>query len=339
MQTPGTITTRLTRALLETIARRGADPAALTAKVGMSRARLNDGATVTPLATFTTILEVAAADRYDGAFGLKLGSAFPIEDLGPLAVIFSTSRTLGNALDKYTHYFPSIQSNTKSTLTISDGTARFSYSIVDPTVRYRAQDASFTLALEYAMLRKVLGQDWRGCQIDFEHLPGANAETYRTHFGCPVRFGRQENAISFPARYLGHPVPHSDSALNRRTESALVDMIHANESQISLMSGLEAWMTACFARSEPVDIEHAASDFGMSLRSFQRRLSQDGINYLDLRNTARSKVAKCMLAETNLPVTAIALFLGYSETSAFSRAFHQQVGLSPVAYRVAQPRH
>ncbi|HEY0125398.1 MAG TPA: AraC family transcriptional regulator [Rhizobium sp.] len=87
------------------------------------------------------------------------------------------------------------------------------------------------------------------------------------------------------------------------------------------------------ARSVTVDIEYAASDFGMSLRSFQRNLAEHGVNYLDVKNKVRRQIAKCMLSETSLPVTTIAFYLGYSETSAFSRAFKQQAGISPLDYR------
>jgi AraC-like DNA-binding protein len=76
-----------------------------------------------------------------------------------------------------------------------------------------------------------------------------------------------------------------------------------------------------------------AGDFGMSIRSFQRKLADHGINYLDIRNRVRSHIAKCMLVETSIPVTSIALQLGYSETSAFSRGFKTQVGETPAEFR------
>ena len=59
----------------------------------------------------------------------------------------------------------------------------------------------------------------------------------------------------------------------------------------------------------------------MSVRSFQRKLATYNLSYLDIRNRVRSHVARCMLAETSIPVTSVALHLGYSETSAFSRGF------------------
>jgi AraC-like DNA-binding protein len=330
MQTSATIATTTTEALLATMSRRGEDCASVVAKAGLARSALvGDRAPMMPLATFTTILEAVAAERASATVGLDLGEAFPIEALGPIASLFLTSRTVGDALDKFTRYFPSLQSNTRSALSVEDGTARLAYSIVDPTVRFRVQDANFTLAMEYSMLTAVLGHGWRTTCVDFEHLPAEDVELYRTHFACPIRFGRRENAISFPAAYLDVPIMNGDPAANERFERQLVDAMTGAAIRLDLVAGLEAWMIACLMHAASISVEHAASDFGMSLRSFQRKLAESGVSYVEVRNRVRLQVARCMLAETDNSVTAIALHLGYSETSAFSRAFRQQTGASP----------
>ncbi|MBO0663728.1 AraC family transcriptional regulator [Jiella sp. MQZ9-1] len=333
MQIVSTIASGPTQALLATIARRGANPTSVMARVGLQSSQLRGDNRVVPLATFTTILEVAAAEQDKTTFGLELGRGFPVEELGPIATLFMSSNNFGDALEKFTRYFPCLQSRTRSALSISNGTARLAYSIGDTTVRFRTQDAIFTLALEYSMIRKLLRRDWQCCHVDFEHSPDEDLDTYRVHFSCPIRFRQRENAISFPASYLNEPIPHSDSFQHARIEQSLGDMMRGNQARLDLIAGLEAWITACLARSVAVDIECAASDFGMSLRTFQRKLEEQGINYLDIRNKVRCQIAKCMLAGTRLSVTGIAYSLGYSETSAFSRGFRHQVGMSPAAYR------
>jgi AraC-like DNA-binding protein len=71
----------------------------------------------------------------------------------------------------------------------------------------------------------------------------------------------------------------------------------------------------------------------MSLRSFQRKLRENEINYRELRNNILSKIGKCLLNSTSMSVTSIALYLGYSETSSFSRYFKHINGLSPLQFR------
>jgi AraC-like DNA-binding protein len=92
-------------------------------------------------------------------------------------------------------------------------------------------------------------------------------------------------------------------------------------------------MASAISGGQSIEVENAAGDFGMSLRSFQRKLAEHGINYLDLRNQVRSGIGRCLLDATSTPVTSIALYLGYSETSAFSRHFKRINGVSPLQYR------
>lgn len=338
MQPSATIVSSATEALLGTLARRGADAKAIVARVGVARDSIG-GDDMMPLATFTTILEAAAAEKGSVATGLELGECFPFEGLGAMAPLVLSARTVGEGFGQFIRYFPSVQSNTSSALGVSDGVARISYSIADPTVRFRVQDANFTLAMWWALLSALLGRRWRGIAVDFEHqVDDHDAELYRAHFDCPLRFGRRENAISFPAALLDAPLPKSDPALNARMARAVGDAMSAEVARLDLVAGLEAWMTACLAHGASVDVACAASDFGMSLRSFQRKLAERSVAYVDVRNSVRLRVARCMLAETAIPITAIALHLGYSETSAFSRGFRQQVGMSPWTYRETRGR-
>jgi AraC-like DNA-binding protein len=216
---------------------------------------------------------------------------------------------------------------------VSDGTARLVYSIQDPAIRFREQDAGFTLAIEYSMLASFLGPAWQASCVEFEHSAGDDLPFYQQHFACALRFGRRENALLFPARLLNVSLKEADSNLHARLEADLTDSIRQRTMRLDLVRGIEAWIAASLCRSVATDIEVVAGDFGMSTRSFQRKLADHGVNYLDIRNRVRSHIAKCMLAETSIPVTSIAIQLGYSETSAFSRGFKIQVGETPAEFR------
>jgi AraC-like DNA-binding protein len=245
----------------------------------------------------------------------------------------ATAPTLGAGLEMFTRHFGSIQTNTVCALYVGNGTARLAYSIMDPAVRFRAQDAAFTLAVQYSLLSSLLGTAWRAVGVDFEHLPGSDLPLYQRHFSCPLRFGRSENALLFPATLLDAPMRDVDENLHRRLAADLADAARRGSGRLGLIESVEAWITASLSRTAPTDIEIAAADFGMSARTFQRALAHHQVNYLEIRNTVRSHIAKCLLSETALPVTTIALQLGYSETSAFSRGFKLQVGETPIDFR------
>ncbi|KZZ35920.1 hypothetical protein A3757_14620 [Oleiphilus sp. HI0117] len=78
---------------------------------------------------------------------------------------------------------------------------------------------------------------------------------------------------------------------------------------------------------------HAATQFFMSRRNLTRQLMTRGTSFRELRNAVMEEVAKKALTETSSPVSIIALQLGYSESSAFDRAFKSLSGYTPMAYR------
>ncbi|MGF2049546.1 hypothetical protein ACQUET_12720, partial [Lactococcus lactis] len=94
-----------------------------------------------------------------------------------------------------------------------------------------------------------------------------------------------------PAEYLTIPIAGADPPLNARIEAELSEVIRTNDGRLDIVAGIEAWMTASLSRSTSIDIEYAASDFGMSLRSFQRKLAEYGVSYLDIRNKVRCRIA------------------------------------------------
>lgn len=334
MRESSIINVGIVEALLSTIALKGGNADVLAARFGLPSRE--DEAEDWPLAKFTAILEAAAMEKGDPLFGLTLGRAFRLSGLGPIAALMLASPTGADAFAKFTRYFPAFQNNTTYGFSTSNDVARLSYLITDPTVKMRQQDALFTMALEHSILTEVLGMDVRPACIDFQHLPEKDADIggYRNFFNCDVRFGRKENAIYFPTSSLSEAGRYADPQSSAKLEADLVDAIRVKERQLNLSTSIEAWMTSALSAGTSIDVENAASDFGMSLRSFQRKLSESEINYLELRNNVRCQIARCLLRMTRMPITSIALYLGYSETSAFCRHFKRMCGISPSHFRL-----
>ncbi|NTE84549.1 AraC family transcriptional regulator [Agrobacterium tumefaciens] len=304
----------------------------ITARIGLAGDALFGNQRFLPLATFTALLDVAAEETRDPLLGLHIGKLFEIDGLGVLSQLFRSAGTVGEAIEKFTRYFPVLQSNTRTALTIHDGVARFSYTITDMTVRNRTQDSDFTETVFCKLLRVAMGDDWRPSSIDFEHAEG-HLPTYQSHFGCKLRFSRGENAIYFPASQLHSPIPRANNRLHARIEADVSDVISSGQARLDLIASIKAWIIAALVRGEPMDVDDAADDFGMSLRSLQRKLLELGVNFIDLRNQVRIEIAKTLLSTTPLPIPVIAERMRFSETSAFCRSFKNMSGYTPAHYR------
>jgi len=305
----------------------------LAAKLGVQRSAVATETNAWPLAKFTAFLEAVAAEKGDPLFGARLGRTYRLDDLGPVGTVVLTSATLGDGLSNLVRYFPVLQSNTSVDFSISDGVARLSYQITDPTVKLRTQDAQLTIAVVASIFSTMVGRDMRPLHVDFQSMPVADVDEYRALFRCPVRFGRSRNAIYFPTDQLGHVSVRGDARLNRRIESDLLNTVDESRGRFDFIFALEAWMAAALSAGMSIEIENAASDFGLSLRSFQRNLSRHQLNYLAIRHNLRCQLAKGMLRNTSMPITSIAHYLGYSETSSFCRQFRNSTNLSPSRFR------
>ena len=314
-------------------AMRGVDRSVISARIGLGGGALFENQRFLPLATFTALLDVAAEETHDPLLGLHIGKLFEIDGLGILSQLFRSAGTVGDAIEKFTCYFPVLQSNTRTALTVDNGLSRFSYTITDMTVRNRWHDSDFTETVFCKMLGAAIEGDWRPSCIDFEHADEGHLPTYQSHFGCSLRFGRRENAIYFPAAQLHRPIPHSDDRLHAKIEADIRGFMSDGQARLDLIASIKAWIIAALVQGTSTDIEDAAADFGMSLRSLQRKLLKFGVHFTDLRNQVRIEIAKTLLATTLLPIPVIAERMRFSETSAFCRSFKNMSGDTPAHYR------
>jgi len=89
---------------------------------------------------------------------------------------------------------------------------------------------------------------------------------------------------------------------------------------------------------QKLSMYRVAASVGITVRTLQRRLAGAGTTYSRLLQAVRRDEACRVLRETNLPISAVAAMLGYSEPSAFSRAFHRWCGMSPRRFRTKYAR-
>ena len=81
-------------------------------------------------------------------------------------------------------------------------------------------------------------------------------------------------------------------------------------------------------------INLAAQLLSCSVRTLQRRLHEEGTNYSEVVEEARRSSAMHALLKTDTSLPDLAAQLGYSEQSAFTRAFRRWTGTTPNRYRI-----
>jgi len=284
------------------------------------------------LTQYCHLFEEAAKQTGNDNFGLQFGDAFKPKQLGALGYAATSSPTLSAALRNMETYFPAHQSKTSFGLLQDSDILWLSYRILDQQIENRRQDAELSIGVFCNIFRHCLGDDWAPLEICFEHGVPDHPSEHERRYNAPVRFGRRTNAIAFRRSDLDATMPTQDPYLFSVIEPFLksrcqliadpVDFAETVRNQIMLNLG-----------DVPPTLKEIAKILGLSGQSFQRRLREHGLTYQDLMKAARQDLALHYLKDPDVQLTELAYLLGYSELSAFSRAFRAWAGMSPQRYR------
>ncbi|MFK8399962.1 AraC family transcriptional regulator [Pseudomonas sp. BGr12] len=315
----------------------GGDSDSVLGTVGLDAESLVDPTTKLPLGPFCRAFEEAARQTQNDNFGLEFGQQFEPGNLGILGYIALSSATLGDALRNMARVFSGHQQGSLLRLVEEGSSCRLEYQILHGSVSHKRQDADSSMAVYTNLIRHALGSRWAPQQVLFEHT---RPEAWHKHcqtFDAPVLFGQPRNALVFCRSDLDRAMPNRDARL--------LDLLLATI-QHSLpvgQSSMQDDVIECVRReiqlgldSYDLCLERIAKRMNVPSWTLQRRLSEQGATFTDLVSEVRWRIACDKLAQSRLPISELAIQLGFSEVSAFSRAFKRSLGMSPREWRKNQ---
>jgi len=315
------------------IREQGGDPDSIFGNAGIEPDCVGNPTHNLSLNTYCGLFEQAAMQTRNDNFGLWFGQQFRPQDLGMLGYAAVSSPTVGSALDNLVKLFHFHQQGSFMNLESADnGLLRLEYQIHDGRIVRRRQDAELSLGMFANIFRESFGADWSAEEIHFEHPKPENWKQHERAFNAPVYFGQKTNAILFRASDLDGRMPHSDLRLLSIVQSCLKELGNARPEPDTFIHMVRN-VTRSFLSDGYPPLEQIADQLHVSTTTLQRRLAAENVTYKDLVEDVRYELAFMYLDQRHLSLSEIAFLLGYSELSAFSRAFRRWTGLSPRAYR------
>ena len=286
-----------------------------------------------PLAAYVAFFERAAEVTGIQHLGLKIGRTENPASLGLMGTLFMSAASLVDALNYFTQHLHVMQEKTLNRLTLHGDLAEIEYRILDTTVLKRRQDAEFSIAANSSLIDAFAGGRLKPREVHFEHNCEGSYANYRNYFGCDVFFDQPTNMLIYdregfnPRNRASHPMLAELIAEHLAQSSREIDskQVLSGKVQDLLGAGL----------SKEADI---AGELRMSVSTLFRRLKTEGQSFRELALQDRMFRARRMLLATDRPIVDIALALGYSESSSFSRAFRKSTGVTPKAYRREPPQ-
>ncbi|WP_052000217.1 AraC-like transcriptional regulator QhpR [Caenispirillum salinarum] len=304
----------------------------------LSRHHLDDGSlnggddAAIPLRDFVEAMEDLGAVTGDSILGWAFGESYDLQELGEFGLALSLAPTLGTALRTFERAFCTIQTGTRVRLEVEGDEATFHYTILDQDIWPRRQDAELTLGLLSGLVRRFCGPDWRPAALGFEHGAGPGSIALSDRLRRGVRYNQDSNSLTLSAGLLDRRRPEASDAGFIQISRMLDRRVRETERALRLRTRVKLAVLEGLHGGE-VDQTAVAGALGMSRRTLRRRLEEEGITFQRLVDECRHSSAVAWLTRTDLSLSEIALRLGYSDQTAFSRAFTRWAGASPRAVR------
>jgi len=243
----------------------------------------------------------------------------------------TSTRTFGHALRRSLNFMRVVLDEPSGKLSIKDGEARIEIDAGTGTYSAFAYRTYWLilLGINCWMIRRQIPLR----QLDFACPAPSNRSEYLEFFGAPVRFDREVGCLTFSSEYLSLPVVREEAALKIFLKAAPGNILLRYKREQGLAFKIRDQLRQTSPRQWP-SFDEVAAGLNISSATLRRRLKAEGHSFGALKNELRSAQAIKLLRDTDLTVPEVSEMLGYSEPSAFHRAFRQWSELSPAQYRL-----
>ena len=311
---------------------RGVDTRALAAATGFDPALASDPDARIPVDVENALWDAAARATGDPLFGLHAAQAVTRGAFDVLDYAVRTAPTLRTALERLVRYNRLFHSHAAFTLEEHGDLVRIEHAFLAPGRAPARHATDFTLASIVVLGAQLIDAPVIPVAVDLPH-PVGDVAAYAAVFGVAPAFGRARGALVLPRAPLARPCPAADAARSQVIVRHAEDLLSAlPDPSDSFASRLRRLISAQLA-SGGATLTAAAHALKLSERSLQRRLADDGVTFDAIVEEVRRELALRYLADPALAIGEIAYLLGYSEPSAFHRAFKRWTGQTPAQAR------
>lgn len=316
-------------AVADTLDRLGVDGRRLLVDAGASPALWTDPYCRVPVATMQRVWPAAVAATGDDAFGIHVAQQLQVHHFQSLGLALVSSDSIADMLSRLSQYRQVINALGDGEIRVSPATITLEFRIPAGEVAPAALDAfiGFTVKL----CRLLAGEDFHPLEVALQRPCPKNRAHFKNWFACPVHYAASGNRLVLDRRTVERRRPGANPALVATLEQQVRDYL-ARFAAPSLPERIRYVFANRLEDALP-DEGRVARLLGMSRRSLQARLQQEGLAFRDLRQAYQAQEARRLLA-AGVPVTTVAYTLGFSDSSNFARAFRRWEGCSPSQYPV-----
>lgn len=262
--------------------------------------------------------------------GLEIGACIAPAYCGVIGYLCQSCDTAWEALIRFERYQRLLYDGTSVSIEGHQGYLRLSLDLASATTRESVETLLASL-LTYSRL--LTGRNEITFQrIGFTHAKPENTQAYEDFFNCPLEFNCPKTFIEGPTEYAALPIKQGEPALKALLDQQATVLMENISTQDSFIVTFHKLLLGAIQAGEPT-LDKLSCLLSISASTLRRRLKERGVNFNDLLAQQRYQLAKQYLTDNRLTLSEITLLLGYSEQSAFSRAFKQWSNRTPLQWQ------
>ncbi len=178
----------------------------------------------------------------------------------------------------------------------------------------------------------LLGQEVKARALDFDFVAPQEAGEFAVLFDCPLHFAAARNAIALDAALLDRPLLQTPQTLSHFLRNSLSTLIEGAGPPPDIVQQLRALLRHAEVNRLP-EFAEVSRGLGLSESTLRRLLREAGSSFQQVRDDWRKHTAIFYLRRPDLGLQEISTLMGFSEVSAFHRAFRRWTGMPPGAFR------
>ncbi|ENW17686.1 helix-turn-helix domain-containing protein [Acinetobacter haemolyticus] len=264
----------------------------------------------------------------DSDVGLHVGGNVPPFRGQVIEYLFLSSPTFGEGLQRTIRYQALLTDAMSFKLEHHDNKVAIISGLNHPVRHYL--ECAIGILLNFF---KYISEDaFTPSEIWLPYDKGTKQDEYKKIWGCHVRLGQTEGRLFFDAKLLDHPSPAYEPELLKVHEhhaASQLELLHKHQ----LIHEIEKILASGLLESSEFDQNIVASRLDRSARSLRADLQLLNTSYEKVIAQYRERLARRLLSQTQESIDQIVYLTGFSEPSAFSRAFKRWTGETPTAYR------
>ena len=315
----------------------GLDKRALLESVGLDPDGAVDPALMVVDTNYYELLEtIARSDPNMIDLPLRVGASMRCDDYGAFGLAWKSALNLGDSFERAERYARVLTSvSTYQVRDTEEGVYMHLHRDGERRLGLRLSNEA-TIASIAAISEEVCAARFQPKAIYFRHHAPRSTIAHERHFNCPVYFGSDMDALLLSHALSKEPNHLGDRSISKFFDTHLKDELAKYDDSATLEHRVRIQISQSLSQGVP-RISDVAGCLGMSGRTLQRRLSERGYAFQTLVDESRRKLAERLLEETEYPLAEVAFLTGFSEQSAFNRAFKRWAGQTPRSFRINVP--